>query len=279
MKTLLLSSISLLALGTVALVFSQDDKSPSTPPETSAAIEATDVAGETTAPASLPPAIRTDAVIERTLGNDDRPVVTVPVASVFVEEETFFVLAKGAESDIDFRQVQVTLGKTDGLFAEVTEGLSVGDEVVTVTMLQVRAPAFGDEDFGACVTECSTTCETECSTDCKDGSCKAGTCKDGTCSLESCKDGKCVCGTAGNKANASTCEGGVCKPVGKAAGPCGPNGSPVGVGMAHGCNPVGPGNVPTLSAVDFFESMLAPEFGEMIIDAPPFAGPGFFAPF
>ncbi len=95
------------------------------------------------APAKIP-AILTKVVESKKLSGQDAEVTAVPIAAVFNEEGKFFVLAKGAESDVNFTQLEVEVGKTDGTFVEITAGLAPGDEVIVVSSAQVKAPVVAE---------------------------------------------------------------------------------------------------------------------------------------
>lgn len=92
--------------------------------------------------------IRTDEIVAKKFEKDGEEVTVAPVASIFAESDKYFVLAKGAESDIDFQQREVKLGKTNGYLVEITEGLFPGDEVITVSTNQLKYPTF-DDGFAA----------------------------------------------------------------------------------------------------------------------------------
>jgi|GEM_PF-1690924 len=140
-----------------------------------------------TAPAAAIPGIRTEAIARRTVSGGEESAVAIPLGAVFVDEDRFFVLARGAESEFDFRQLEVELGQTDGQFAEVTNGLVEGDEVIVVAVDQLRFPAFP-------VLDCGTG---ECAVDgaCEEGKCDlTGKCEEGACELTGANP---KCGPAG----------------------------------------------------------------------------------
>lgn len=123
-------------------------------PEPVAAPETAEPAAAETAPTKARrsdpslPGIRTKAIATRKSGG--REIVVAPLGSIFTVEEKFFVLAMGAESNIDFQQREVRLGRTDGIVVEVTAGLQPGDEVLTVSSQQLRFPDFDAGLAGNC---------------------------------------------------------------------------------------------------------------------------------
>ncbi|MDF1657442.1 MAG: hypothetical protein P1U58_07510 [Verrucomicrobiales bacterium] len=186
--TLILAVITILSLGTLAIVRAQDVEAKSAVEPQAAPVETT----ESPTPVS---GIRTDVVVEQKLLGGTEMVTAIPVASVFAEGDHFFVLAKGAESDIDFRETEVTLGNTDGLNVEIKTGLFPGDEVLTVSVGQLRFPAFDDGPAAVCgVGGCTTSsCDLEtgeCTVECKDReTCEVGAkCEDGKTCTTSCTD-------------------------------------------------------------------------------------------
>lgn len=176
MKTSLLAFlVTVLSLGTLALIHAQNSPdemvppasaSPSTGPATPSddaglkAPESETVAGDDAASqASDLPGIRTEMVLSRA-GEDDDILAVAPLGSIFKDGDRFFVLAKSAESDADFRQREVELGMSDGQVIEITEGLEVGEKVIVVSVNQLRFPSFAaDSDPcgpGACSVENSS---------------------------------------------------------------------------------------------------------------------------
>lgn len=148
-KTILFVAVSFFSIGAFMLLNAQDAASDA--PETALSEEATAEDVSETKEEKKLIGIRTDAIVAQKLEKDGDEVTVAPVASIFAESGQYFVLAKGAESDIDFQQREVKLGKTNGAVVEITEGLFPGDEVITVATNQLKFPAFDDEfAAGAC---------------------------------------------------------------------------------------------------------------------------------
>jgi len=195
--TLILAAITTLSLGTLALVRAQADDS-------ATGNKATPAAAETGEAPTSTAGIRTDLVTERKLSGGKKTVVAIPLASVFTEDDRFFVLSRGTESATDFRETEVTLGRTDGFDVEVKTGLTTGDEVVTVSVAQLRFPACDDGSGTVCgvngcgPASCGSTTG-DCPVDGKDGStCKVGgSCEEGKACAVTCTDGEtCKAGAA-----------------------------------------------------------------------------------
>ncbi|MDF1824955.1 MAG: efflux RND transporter periplasmic adaptor subunit [Verrucomicrobiales bacterium] len=244
MKTnLILTVITILSLGTLAFVRAQDEAKEAPAPEESTVSGSNETTPEISG-------IRTDTAVEQQLMGGTSEVTAIPVGSVFTEEGRFFVLLKDAESGGAFREVEVTLGRTDGLNVEVKTGLFPGDEVVTVSVGQLRFPAFDDGSSDVCaVNACGTT------------ACDSAT---ATCSVKS-SDGE-SCRVDGN-----------CKEEGKEAADCG-DGATCKSGTASADGPAYSSRVDlTISAEDFFDG------GEEVNFAPGHPSimgqPGFCPPY
>lgn len=233
-KALLLSSITVLTIGTIALVVGQDPPA-SEVPDKVPEIQSTD-SEEAVKPAARPAVgIRSDDVILKQLPGSDDPAITIPVASVFAEGDSYFVLVSDADFRDDFRQVEVSLGRTDGNLVEVSDGLSAGDRVLTVTMSQLRFPAFGDEVFAKNGESCARPCEGD--------SCKAS---GKICDSKGCKPSQEKCKNDTQCTRASACER-TCE-------------TPTSFGF-------------TLSAREFFDSAFCDAPGPVMMAAPGFFAP------
>lgn len=122
------------------------------------------------APAKIP-AILTQVIEAKKLSGKEEEVTVAPLAAVFTDDGKYFVLAKGAESDVDFSQLEVEVGNTDGQIVEIKAGLAPGDEVIVVSLDQLKFPTFGDGKAGAacgpagCPTNGVTTTGAACPTD------------------------------------------------------------------------------------------------------------------
>lgn len=203
--TLILTVITILSLGALALVRAQDNDPQIDlkvgPPEA-------DPVEAITAPSG----IRTHVATELKLLGGNREVTAIPVASVFATDENFFVLARNAETGFGFAETQVTLGNTDGILVEVTDGILPGDEVVTVSVHQLRFPAFDSANAEFCgVGGCGpSTCDPVtgfCSVEEKGDTvtCKSGdTCEEGETCSTSCTE----CSTT--KSGATCSDGTTC---------------------------------------------------------------------
>jgi len=139
-------AVSALALGTFSFATAQEEV-----PEQATQEQAT--AAETAPAAAVKiPAILTKVVESKKLSGQEEEATVAPIAAVFTDDSKYFVLAKGAESDINFTQLEVEVGKTDGHLVEIKAGLAPGDEVIVVSLDQLKFPTFGDGDAaaGAC---------------------------------------------------------------------------------------------------------------------------------
>ncbi|MEM1443352.1 MAG: efflux RND transporter periplasmic adaptor subunit [Verrucomicrobiota bacterium] len=180
--TLILTVITILSLGTLALLRAQDN-------EPQIDLEVGPPEAETTEVTVAPAGIRTNVATQLTLLGGTKEVTAIPVASVFAQDDRFFVLARSAKGGFGFAETEVTLGNTDGILVEVTEGIFPGDEVVTVSVHQLRFPAFEDSNGAFCGVG-----------GCGESACDSAT---GTCSIE--KTSAAKCDTTGVCKEGETC--------------------------------------------------------------------------
>lgn len=144
-KTSLLIAATFLSVGTFVYVQAQDIDPKAPEPQASEESQSVEETGSDSNEGKKLAGIRTDEIVSRKFDKKGEEVTVAPIGSIFTESGKYFVLAKGAESDIDFQQREVKVGITDGTFVEITEGLFPGDEVITVAVNQLKFPAF-DED-------------------------------------------------------------------------------------------------------------------------------------
>lgn len=265
--TLILAAITTLSLGTLALVRAQDN-----PPESDAETAPTPAeTSEASAPAA---GIRTEVATGRKLSGGTEEVIAIPVASVFAEGERFFVLARGTETADDFRETEVTLGRTDGIDVEVKTGLAAGDEVITVSVAQLRFPAFDDGTGASCgVKGCGPAACDPVTGVCPVNGKAGATCQVGeTCGVSgTCKEGEAcsVTGKDGGKYEAgASCEAGETCTVADT------DGKTCQSGVACADCPICATEVDlTISAEEFFNGSF-----DVIFDPAPFAGQPAFCP-